>query len=213
LPFKIHVNEFMVNSDLKIVAGNKLADSGFGKQHVAIEQPEVSGVDPNQRYDMPSMYAKLTDKKGNNLGIWLFSTHFDDPQWITVDGKKYQVTLRFKRTSRPFMIHLNKFEHKKFAGTETPKDFHSYIRLIDPEDGVDREEEIYMNAPLYYKGETFYQQSWTTDAMGRANGTILQVVRNPGWLLPYVSCAVVGIGLLIHFGLTLYKFVDRRMVR
>ena len=48
-----------------------------------------------------------------------------------------------------------------FPGTNTPKDvFHSYIRLTDEKAGIfDRPEEIYMNAPFTYKGETFYQQS------------------------------------------------------
>lgn len=47
----------------------------------------------------------------------------------------------------------------------------------------------------------------------KADGTILQVVRNPGWTMPYLSCLIVGIGLLYHFGITLYKFIDRRVVR
>jgi hypothetical protein len=40
-------------------------------------------------------------------------------------------------------------------------------------------------------------------------------VRNPGWLLPYVSCGIVGLGMLLHFGLTLTRFVnrERRTVR
>jgi hypothetical protein len=67
-----------------------------------------------------------------------------------------------------------------------------------------------MNAPLRYRGETFYQQSWLKDARGAANGTVLQVVRNPGWLLPYISCAIVCLGMMIHFGLNLTKFLERR---
>lgn len=212
VPFKIEVTQYMINSRLKD-GRNNLASEGFGKHHIAQEMPEVAGVDPEQKVDVPSAYMKISDKKGNVLGTWLFSRWFDDPQWITVDGQRYQVILRFKQTTRPFTMHLTKFKHEKFPGTETPKDFHSYIRLTDSDDNVDRDVEIYMNAPLYYRGETFYQSSWTTDMHGRANGTILQVVRNPGWLLPYVSCGVVGFGLLIHFGLTLYRFVDRRIVR
>jgi hypothetical protein len=41
----------------------------------------------------------------------------------------------------------------------------------------------------------------------------LQIVRNPGWLMPYISCAVVGIGLLVHFGMTLFRFVERTVLR
>jgi hypothetical protein len=32
---------------------------------------------------------------------------------------------------------------------------------------------------------------------------MLQVVRNPGWILPYISVAVVGFGLALHFMLEL----------
>lgn len=214
LPFKFQVIEYMVNSNLKL-AHNKLVTRGYGRTHIAVEQPEVSGVDPNQRHDQPSVYVKLTGKKGEDLGVWLFSLWFgEDVQWLEVDGVRYQILLRFKHTTRPFKLHLTDFQHKVFPGTNTPKDFHSYIDLADPETGVDRKVEIYMNSPLYYRGETFYQSSWTTDMKtGKADGTILQVVRNPGWLLPYISCAVVGIGMLIHFGLTLHRFIDKRSVR
>ncbi len=215
VPFKIDVIAYMVNADLKVAANNKLANRGFGRNHKALEIPEVSGVDPNQKHDQPAAYMKLTSRKGEDLGTWLFSTHPGcDTQWIKIDGVDYQLALRFKQVARKFTMHLNKFEHKVFPGTTTPKDFHSYIHLTDPEAGVDRPNvEIYMNTPLFYNGETFYQSSWTTDFTGKANGTVLQVVRNPGWLMPYISCGVVGIGLLIHFGLTLYRFIDRRMVR
>lgn len=215
VPFKIEVISYMANADLKVAPKNRQATRGFGRDHKANELPEVNGVDPNQKHDQPATYLKLTSRKGEDLGTWLFSTHPGcDVQWIKIDGVDYQLALRFKQVTRNFTMHLNKFEHKVFPGTNTPKDFHSYIHLNDPETGEDRPNvEIFMNAPLYYRGETFYQSSWTTDFTGKANGTVLQVVRNPGWLLPYISCGVVGIGLLIHFGLTLYRFIDRRIVR
>jgi hypothetical protein len=218
VPIKIEVISFMANSKLHDVAQNpnmfNPADKGFAKAHVAIEVPEVSGVDPNQKIDYPSAYMKLSTREGKLLGTYLFTCHFAQPQWIDVDGTKYQVVLRFKQTSRPYKIHLTDFKHDVFPGTNTPKDFHSYIQLKDREMDVDRPVEIYMNHPMYYRGETFYQSSWLTDPRtGRANGTILQVVHNPGWLMPYFSCAIVGLGMLIHFGLTLYRFVDRRIVR
>ena len=47
---------------------------------------------------------------------------------------------------------------------------------------------------------------------GLTPNSVLQVVHNPGWALPYLSCAIVGFGLLIHFGQTLYRFLQRRAV-
>ncbi|MBI2806144.1 MAG: cytochrome c biogenesis protein ResB [Planctomycetes bacterium] len=215
VPFIIEVVEYMVNHKLKFNRRPGKDQRGLAREFEALPQPEVSGVDPNQKFDLPAMYVKLSTPEGKKLGTWLFSSDLGDSQWITIKDKQYQVRLRFKELARPYTFHLKKFTHDVFPGTNTPKDFHSYIRLIDTKNGVDRDDvEIYMNAPLYYEGETFYQSSWTTDPIThKANGTVLQVVRNPGWLMPYISCAIVGIGMLIHFGHTLYRFVDRRMVR
>ena len=65
-----------------------------------------------------------------------------------------------------------------------------------------------MNHPLRHAGETFYQSGF----LPNDQGTILQVVRNPGWLLPYISCILVAGGMLIHFGIHLTGFLRRRSV-
>ena len=212
IPFKIEVTQYMVNSKLLDMKNNR-ATKGFGRVHVAEGVAEVAGVEVGQKIDTPSVYVKLASRAGKDLGTWLFSTRFADSQWIDIDGKQYKVVLRFKETHRKFTFHLTKFDHKVFPGDPNKtKDYRSYIHLVDKDQGVDRDLEIYMNSPLYYRGETFYQSGMDRDNLGVIT-TTLQVVQNPGWLMPYVSCAVVGIGLLIHFGLTLYRFIDRRMVR
>jgi ABC-type transport system involved in cytochrome c biogenesis permease subunit len=53
-----------------------------------------------------------------------------------------------------------------------------------------------MNQPLRYGGETLYQASFANDD----RTSILQVVRNPGWRLPYLACGMVGLGLILQFG-------------
>ena len=76
-------------------------------------------------------------------------------------------------------------------GTDIPKNFSSRVLLQRPETGEKREVLIYMNNPLRYAGETYYQSSFDPDD----HGTILQVVHNPSWLTPYFSCVLVGVGL------------------
>ncbi len=63
-----------------------------------------------------------------------------------------------------------------------------------------------MNNPLRHAGLTFYQAGFDNDD----HTTILQVVRNPSWVLPYVSCVMMGLGLLIQFGIHLTGFVRKR---
>lgn len=65
-----------------------------------------------------------------------------------------------------------------------------------------------MNNPMWYGQETYYQSAYFPDN----SGTVLQVVRNPGWFMPYLSCALVTLGMLAHFGATLVNFLQRRAV-
>src|SRR4030095_8672606 len=66
------------------------------------------------------------------------------------------------------------------------------------------------NHPLYYAGETFYQQTFDEKT---EKTTVLQVVRNPGWALPYISCTMVALGMLIHFGAVLLEFFRKRALQ
>jgi hypothetical protein len=209
LPFEIRVDEWMPNSQMLGPMQAKpeqraKADTGTGKTVAAVPAPRATGVD-GATADIPSAYITLF-KAGQRLGSYLVSVYIDQPQGIEVGGKTYGLALRFKRTYKPYTLHLIHFSHDKFIGTETPRNFSSKIRLTDPQHNVDREVLISMNHPLRYAGETFYQASFKQGD----TGTVLQVVRNPGWLLPYISCCLVGGGMLLHFALKLIPVLRRR---
>ncbi len=215
LPFDVEVNQYMPNSEQR--AGetpgpDNPATKGEGLHTVIFPRREGNGVDPEQTFDLPTAYLTFK-KKGTNesLGTYLVSTWFSElegrpAQKVTVDGKAYDVDLRFKRHYKPYSIQLLQFVHKDYEGTDTPREFRSKVRLVDPSRNETREVEIYMNHPLRYAGQTFYQAGYLP---GNA-GTILQVVRNPGWLLPYLSCAMVALGMSIHFLMKLSEFLRRR---
>jgi hypothetical protein len=219
LPFDVEVVRYMPNSDFPrdIVPGNEnLATAGDGLKQVVVELPEVSGTDSDQRQDVPSAYVTFKKKdSGQSLGTYLVSSWWsvgwwlpggEQPQQVSVDGKTYDVFLRSKRTYKPYSIHLIEFRHDRYMGTDIPKNYSSQVRLVDPSRGEDRETLIYMNHPLRYAGETFYQANF----LSGDQGTVLQVVRNPGCLLPYIACTLVALGLLIHFGMHLIGFLQRR---
>jgi hypothetical protein len=222
LPFDVQVVRYMVNSNVveKVEPGtSNPATAGEGLRIMVTGQPEVSGASADQRIDMPSAYVTFK-KKGTDqsLGTYLVTTYLSDhwlvqlpdaPQPVTVDGKTYGVTLRFKRTYTPYTIHLTKFRHDTYEGTSIAKNYSSQVQLVDPARDEDREVLIYMNNPLRYRGETFYQSS----VLGDDQGTVLQVVRNPGWEMPYVACTMVALGMLIHFGLHLVGFLRLRFAR
>jgi ABC-type transport system involved in cytochrome c biogenesis permease subunit len=208
LPFGVRADRYMENSALtqEFAADKNPATAGAGQTFLAVEKPEVSGASTDDD-DVPAAYvtlfAKGTDRK---LGTYLVSRELA-PQPVTVPGsepRKLDLVLRYKVIKKPYTIHLLEFHHKLYVGTNTPKDFSSRIRLVD-EDGNKREVVISMNDPLRYRGETFYQSGYLPDD----KGTILQVVQNPGWLMPYIACALVAGGMLIHFGIYLVGFLTR----
>jgi hypothetical protein len=213
LPFDVEVTRYMTNSAIlrePPADAENPATAGDGRSVVAVERPEVSGTATEQTIDLPSAYVTLKKKDtGEPIGTYLVSLWLsinDRSERVTVGGKPYDVSLRFKRMYKPYTIHLIEFRHETYLGTDKPKNFSSQIRLVDPSRHEDREELIYMNHPLRYTGETFYQSSF----LPGDTGTILQVVRNPGWLMPYISCAMVAVGMLVHFGLHLVEFLRRR---
>lgn len=137
-----------------------------------------------------------------------------EPQAVEAGAKKYRLALRPARAYKPFSLTLLKTTHSVYPGTDTPKDFRSRVRLNNPRKGEDRELEIYMNSPLRYSGLTFFQYQMSGEQLasrwGETPSSVLQVVRNPSWLTPYVGCIVVAAGLIIQFMIHLVAFISRR---
>lgn len=217
LPFDIEVLSYYVNAKLRdLKPGEKtFATAGSGLRHAVEEKPPVNGVDGSGEVDHPAAYLRLK-KKGSTevLGTYLtaVSLHprLEFPESITVDNKNYKFLMRFEHIYRPYTIRLNEFRHDTYPGTTVAKDFTSQVTIVDPEKHEEREARIWMNNPLRYRGETFYQSEWGIDPISRKKMTILQVVSNTGWMIPYVSCMIVVVGMVYQFGLSLLRFLNRR---
>ena len=161
LPFTIRVKQYALNSQLRrrgpMVDGPAVATQGAGTQLVAEPQPEVAYEDSR---NMPYAYIELL-KGGQSLGTWLVTPWLElfgvPPQEITVDGKKYRADFRFERYYQPFAVTLLKATNESYPGTDIPKNFRSRIRIADSATNEAREVDIYMNHPLRYGGQTFYQ--------------------------------------------------------
>jgi hypothetical protein len=139
------------------------------------------------------------------------------PQSVEIGDRKFTFGLRPTRIYHPFSLTLLKATHTVYPGTDIPKDFRSRVRLQNPQTGENREVEISMNHPLRYEGLTFYQYQMDAGQVaqeaGRVPSSVLSVVRNPGWLTPYIGCAMVGAGLLIQFLSHLVNFVSKRKTK
>lgn len=209
LPFAMQVHRWLGNSSLRAPKADEPnpATAGSGQKYVADETRRETGVDAESSVDFPAAYVELfsTDKDGKSLGTYLLAAGLPDQQ-VEVDGRSYDVSLRFKRVNFPYELALKDFRFDRYTGTNTPKNFSSLVQLKDSKNNVDREVAIWMNNPLRYAGTTFYQADWDKRT---EQGTVLQVVENPGWMAPYVACMLVMTGMLAHFGITLTRFLQR----
>jgi hypothetical protein len=231
LPFDVEVKEFWKNSALPFDPGRTRPNSRValnGGTYGLVPQSEASGVETNAKEDMPAVtvafLAKGTDQAlaEHVTSVWYYPNSIHRrlefaPQTVTAGGVTYTVELRPRREYKEFAVKLLEFKREDYPGTRKPKSFSSLIEVAG-KNGERREVLISMNKPMWADQETYYQQGWIPDPnhpdpdVAPAVGTILQVVRNPGWFMPYVSCVLVVLGMLIHFGWTLVNFLQRRVV-
>lgn len=223
LPVDVRVLAFYDHSALRRVqpGDDNFANVGIGTEAIALPLQKSGGAE--NAVNIPSAYVELIDKEtDDSLGVYLLSQLLSDRQMltpgdptpdafetVTVGGKDYDIGLRYHREVKPFWVQLQDVRQVTYSGTTTPRDFSSFIRIIDTETGEDRKERVWMNNPLRYRGETFYQSNYSTLPSGKEL-TGIQVVRNSGWLIPYLACSIVGLGMMAHFLGTLMRFLRRR---
>lgn len=213
LPFRVITRAYYPNANLAMrdttpgateTAGQapNPATQGIGPRLAITPQPET--YKDNER-NLPTALIELEGPEGS-LGVWLVSPMLMAPQSFDYAGRTWSIGMRFEREYKPFSITLLELKHDVYPGSNIPKNFSSRVR-VQSDDGVeDRESLIYMNNPLRLHGYTFYQYQ-----MDSANGfSVLQVVRNPGYILPYVACVLMTIGMLWQFGSHLLAFTRRR---
>lgn len=199
LPLSIRVLSWFPNARLSRAPGAGVADMGFGRDWRLEAFPRATRTDES---DHPAALVEVS-AGGRRVGTWLLSTLVPTEQDITVDGRTYRVTLRRERFYYPFAVTLSEFRHERHPASDIPSQFASDVRLEDPEQGEDRTVTISMNEPLRYRGMTFYQASFGNNDLT----SILLVVRNPSWWLPYVSCLLMGLGMAFQFGASLFRHV------
>ena len=201
LPFKLVVRAYHDNAQIRMrtpADGPSEVTSGMGA-NIAVSPLPLVTQDNEQNTAVAIVEPVARD--GAGLGVFLVSNGLGAPQGFSHEGRRWALSLRQRRYQHPFSLTLKDFRHDVYPGTEIPKNFSSLVRLKDPATGDDRDVLIYMNSPLRHGGLTFYQASFgKNDTL-----SVLQVVRNPSWTLPYVSCTLVALGLLWHFGLMLRK--------
>ena len=225
LPFDIKVLEYLTNTSVTRVGpfAENRATTGLGKSWLAIGRPPEGGA--SSKSNVAAAYVQLVDRKnGKDLGVFLVPQFLNDRSQLfmeaegdicdTVDTASgpWRIQLRFRREYKPYEVRLDDVRRINYSASETPRDYSSFVTFTDEATGTEQPGRIWMNNPVRYRGETFFQSNYSKIQL--ADGSLsemtgLQVVENAGWLIPYVACVLAFWGMLAHFGGTFVRFADR----
>ncbi len=115
-----------------------------------------------------------------------------EPQLVSIDGVKINVSFGAKIIPVPFALKLVKFDLERYPGSMTPSSYASDVILIDKEKGIEKPYRIYMNHVLDHRNYRFFQSSYDPDE----KGTVLSVNHDPGTLPTYIGYLLLLIGMV-----------------
>ena len=208
LPFRVVPRLYYPNADIQPPGTNPNAPPSLATQGPPVVRQYTPVPLPltykEEERNVPVAYVELVGPDGS-LGTWLVYPDIP-PQHFEYGGRSWKIALRIARHYEPYSLKLVKITNDIFPGSDIPKNYASRVRLQSTDGHDDREVVIYMNNPLRYRGLTYYQFQMHAEKAD----SVLQVVSNPSWTLPYLACAMMGLGLVIQFGIHLVGFARRR---
>jgi len=205
LPFKLMIRGYHENAELLMRTATDAPSPATAGMGTGVKLRGLPVVTVDDAENTAALLVEPVTPDGKSYGVFLLSNALGAPQGFAHEGKSWRLALRNRRYYLPFSLTLKDFRHDVYPGTDIPKNFSSLVRLKDAAAADDRDVLISMNDPLRHGGRTFYQASFGKDD----TLSVLQVVRNPSWTLPYLSCLMVALGLIWHFGASLKKSLKR----
>lgn len=208
--------------------------TGRGLHSQAEQIKRWAGAAAQQRVDMATAYVSIVGADIENTevppaededvvsNVLMLSQHFSErstqsrddganSEKIIVNGEAYELALRFRRTQKPYSIFLVDVKEESHHGSTNHKKFGSDFLITDRDSGEVQNGAITMNNPLRFRGETFYQSGYSqmNTSTGPVEVSTFQVVTNQSWMIPYIGCMYVVIGMLAQFGSGLLVFSER----
>ena len=155
----------------------------------------------------PAIHFKI-EREGLSTETWLEQ---GDMREMALGGVPYLVRYGLRAHPLGFQLTLKKFHVGKYAGTNSPSSFESFVHVKNDKTGEDFETKVHMNHPLKYEGYTFFQSSYQ-EGGGPQDPfiSIFSVARDPGTPVKYAGAILMvgGIALMFWFK---PLFVQKRM--
>lgn len=219
LPFQVKISEYARNSAVVAEGYSGLPANATKIDHFAI-LPQKK--DPKNEANLASLIIEAVDaNSGASLGKSILSgvqrgpgITERPPFVLETGGKRYAIELNRERWRVPYTLTLNEFKAEYYEGTQKPKVYQSEITKVDGNGSENHT--VGMNNPLRSGGYTFFQASFgLLDSSAPQHPeqnpyyTVFAVVKNPSDEWPTYSCIVAAFGLLLHFVIKLWGFLNK----
>jgi cytochrome c-type biogenesis protein CcsB len=169
------VGEFIPKGTVNVESGNP-----------KIKNESAMGLNLSVSVNGKTQQTMVTGRKGDE----------GEAKVLDFGNVKIAVSYGAKIETVPFSIMCKDFILEKYPGTENPSSYASEVKLIDPQNAVNRDQRIFMNNILEYDGYRFFQSSFDQDELG----TYLSVNHDFwGSLVSYIGYALLTIGLIMTF--------------
>ncbi len=142
-----------------------------------------------------AVVLEITDGSNKQV-VNVFGRHGmkGEPFAVTVGNTKLEITYGADPIYLPFALQLVEFQLEKYPGSDSPASFASELILKDSERNITRNERVFMNNTLNYRGYKFFQSSYDQDE----KGTILSVNADGlGTIVTYIGYFLLGLGFIL----------------
>lgn len=195
---KIKILDICQNCSARAPSGKYKDLQGLAKNMELFSIPNNKNIEAN----FSGMVFELVEAPDAKiLGTYNIMEDIPKNPIFQIGGKDIEIKLERAKETLPFSITLNDFRKIDYPGTIKPREFESDLIIHDG--GLSWPVMISMNEPLRYKGYSFYQSSF--EQRPDVEVTVLSVVKNSGWLFPYISTLIIFAGLLLHLILRLQE--------
>lgn len=212
LPFRLVATRYMRNSVPTPVARLAPGEEMDAPDHDGFFLAEQRRSKEAEA-DVPGLYLRAETLNGRTVAESFVFGRDKHPLTFEAGGKDWAVALRHRRHSMPFSLRLEKFTKDDHPGISMARAYSSSVVQID-EDGSEVPVLIEMNKPLRSDGLIIYQASYgPPEGVPGEPYTVLAVSRNPSDRIPWISVAVIALGLIWTFLDRLFLFLGKERRR
>ncbi len=157
-----------------------------GKKNVGTDILTVRISDGNEE--------RLVQLKGGSGAV-------PDHEVFQFNGLTYEMEYGSIQKIIPFYIACKDFQLVKYPGSDAPSSYASEVQVIDKEKNFTRDQRIFMNNVMDYRGYRFFQSSYDLDIPStpeNEEGTRLSVnADHAGTMVTYIGYLLMSIGMIL----------------